>query len=144
MFKNSLKFLIIHWKTLVPGSLLKKRLWQRCFPVNFEKILRTPFSQNTFGWLLLNRAQRPRNFHYGKSSNNRPPSFKRLPPINAPRKISLWTPPSFKRPSLPRGVFIRKMKTYLCKPTLCVGSRYQLDIIIYRRKSCHFLWKSRT
>ena len=29
------------------------RLWHRCFPVNFEKFLRTPFSQNTSGRLLL-------------------------------------------------------------------------------------------
>ena len=27
---------------------LKKRLWHRCFPVNFVKFLRTPFLQNTF------------------------------------------------------------------------------------------------
>ena len=33
--------------------LLRKRLWHRCFPVNFVKVLRTPFSQNTSGWLLL-------------------------------------------------------------------------------------------
>ena len=28
---------------LRPVTLLKKRLWQRCFPVNFAKFLRTPF-----------------------------------------------------------------------------------------------------
>ena len=28
---------------LRPATLLKKRLWHRCFPVNFEKLLRTPF-----------------------------------------------------------------------------------------------------
>ena len=28
---------------LSPATLLKKRLWQRCFPVNFEKFLRTSF-----------------------------------------------------------------------------------------------------
>ena len=33
--------------------LLKKRLWHRCFPVNFAKFLRTPFLQNTSGRLLL-------------------------------------------------------------------------------------------
>ena len=36
-----------------PATLLKKRLWHRCFPVNFAKILRTPFLQNTSGRLLL-------------------------------------------------------------------------------------------
>ena len=34
---------------LRPAALLKKRLWQRCFPVNFAKFLRTPFLQNTSG-----------------------------------------------------------------------------------------------
>ena len=29
------------------ATLLKKRLWHRCFPVNFVKFLRTPFLQNT-------------------------------------------------------------------------------------------------
>ena len=36
-----------------PATLLKKRLWRRCFPVNFVKFLRTPFLQNTSGRLLL-------------------------------------------------------------------------------------------
>ena len=30
-----------------------KRLWHRCFPVNFVKFVRTPFLQNTSGRLLL-------------------------------------------------------------------------------------------
>ena len=29
-------------------TLLKKRLWRRCFPVNFANFLRTLFLQNTF------------------------------------------------------------------------------------------------
>ena len=36
-----------------PAFLSKKRLLQRCFPVNFAKFLRIPFLQNTSGWLLL-------------------------------------------------------------------------------------------
>ena len=40
---------------LRPATLLKKRLWHRCFPVNFAKFLRTPFLQNTSGRLLLNK-----------------------------------------------------------------------------------------
>ena len=39
---------------LRPATLLKKRLWHRCFPVNFAKLLKTPFLQNTSGRLLLN------------------------------------------------------------------------------------------
>ena len=31
-----------------PATLLKKRLWHRCFPVKFAKFLRTPFLQNTY------------------------------------------------------------------------------------------------
>ena len=36
-----------------PATVLKKRPWHRCFPVNFAKYLRTPVLQNTFMWLLL-------------------------------------------------------------------------------------------
>ena len=38
---------------LRPATLLKKRLWHRCFPVNFEKFLRIPFLKNTSGRLFL-------------------------------------------------------------------------------------------
>ena len=34
-------------------NFIKKRPWHRCFPVNFAKFLRTAFSQDTCGWLLL-------------------------------------------------------------------------------------------
>ena len=53
----SLKFRKTHRKTLVPESqpatLLKKRLWDRCFPVNFARFLRTPFLTEHLWWLLL-------------------------------------------------------------------------------------------
>ena len=35
------------------ATLLNKILWHRYFPVNFAKLLRTSFSQSTFGRLLL-------------------------------------------------------------------------------------------
>ena len=35
------------------ATLLKKRLWYKCFPVNLAKFLRTCFLQNTSGRLLL-------------------------------------------------------------------------------------------
>ena len=38
---------------LSSAILLKKRLWHRCFPVNFAKFLRIPFLQNTSRRLLL-------------------------------------------------------------------------------------------
>ena len=39
--------------TLRPAVLLKRRLWHRRFPVNFVKLLKTPFIQETSGRLLL-------------------------------------------------------------------------------------------
>ena len=39
-----------------PSTLVKNRLWCMCFPVNFEKFIRTPFLQSTSGRLLLNVA----------------------------------------------------------------------------------------
>ena len=39
--------------TFARVSLLKKRLWHTCLPVNFAKFLRTPFLQNFSGRLLL-------------------------------------------------------------------------------------------
>ena len=36
-----------------PATLLKKSLWHRYFPVNFAKILRTPFLKKHLRWLLL-------------------------------------------------------------------------------------------
>ena len=34
-------------------TLLKKKLWHRCFPMNFVKFLRTPFFIEHLWWLLL-------------------------------------------------------------------------------------------
>ena len=36
-----------------PANLFKKRLWHRCFPVNFAKFLRTAFLPEHLRWLLL-------------------------------------------------------------------------------------------
>ena len=38
---------------LKPGTLLKKRLWHRCFLVTFVKFLRTPIFTEHLQWLLL-------------------------------------------------------------------------------------------
>ena len=38
---------------LRPANLLRKRLWHRCFPVNFAKFLRTPLLTENLLWLLL-------------------------------------------------------------------------------------------
>ena len=47
VLKNFTKF------TGRPVTLLKTGLWHRCFPKNFANFLKTPFLQNTSGWLLL-------------------------------------------------------------------------------------------
>ena len=44
-------------KSLRPTTLLKKRHWHRCFPVNFSKFLRTPFFIEHLRWLLLKLAR---------------------------------------------------------------------------------------
>ena len=44
-----------------PTNLLKKEILAQVFPVNFAKLLRTPFLQNTFGGLLLKIKNR--RFH---------------------------------------------------------------------------------
>ena len=36
-----------------PATLLKKRLWHRCFPVNFVKFIRASFFTEHLWWLLL-------------------------------------------------------------------------------------------
>ena len=38
---------------LRPATLLKKRLWHRCFLANFAKFLRAPFLTEHLWWLLL-------------------------------------------------------------------------------------------
>ena len=38
---------------LRPATLSKKRLWHRCFPVNFVEFLRTSFFTEHLWWLLL-------------------------------------------------------------------------------------------
>ena len=38
---------------LTPATLLKKRLWHRCLPVNIAAFLRTPFFTEHLRWMLL-------------------------------------------------------------------------------------------
>ena len=38
---------------MLESTLLKKRPWHRCFPVNFAKFPRTPFFTEHLRWLLL-------------------------------------------------------------------------------------------
>ena len=43
--------------SLRPATLLKKKLWHKCFPMNFVKFLRTPFYKEHLWWLLLLRVR---------------------------------------------------------------------------------------
>ena len=38
---------------LRPATLLKKRLWHKCFSVNFVKFLRTPFLTEHIWWFIF-------------------------------------------------------------------------------------------
>ena len=40
---------------LRPATLLKKRVWHRCFPVNFTKFLGTPIFIENLWWLFLKK-----------------------------------------------------------------------------------------
>ena len=42
---------------LRPATLLKKRIWHRCFPANFAKFLKTPILIEHLRWLLLKWAE---------------------------------------------------------------------------------------
>ena len=58
VFRNFAKFIRKHlcqslFLGMRPATLLKKRLWNRCFPVNFAKFLRTSFLKENVRWLLL-------------------------------------------------------------------------------------------
>ena len=46
------------------ATLLEKRLWQRCFPVNFAKFLGTPSFTEHLWWLLLSQCNDGTNERY--------------------------------------------------------------------------------
>ena len=54
---------------LRPATLLKKRLWHKCLPVNFVKFLRTAFLTEHLWWLLL--SSQIRNAHVLCSSSKK-------------------------------------------------------------------------
>ena len=63
---------------LRPATLLKKRLWHRCVPVNFAKFLRTPFFTEHLRWLLL-KAYQLITHHNIFLSKHKPKIHGRLP-----------------------------------------------------------------
>ena len=55
--------LLLKYKYTLKYTLLKQRLWHRCFPVDLAKFLRTPFLKNTSGdcfWISIDNARRLR------------------------------------------------------------------------------------
>ena len=58
---------------LCPATLLKKKHWRKCFPVNFAKFLRKLFFIEHFWWLLLNG-----DIKYKKSERDQIKSNKKL------------------------------------------------------------------
>ena len=54
---------------LTPATLLKKRLWYKCFPVNFVKFSWALLSQNTSGRLLLS-LRHFWSYYYGNQSKS--------------------------------------------------------------------------
>ena len=64
--QNFLRFLIFF---KVSAKILKKRLWHRCFPVNFAKFLRTLFLRNTSRRLLLDMGIQLYNKKYHQKLN---------------------------------------------------------------------------
>ena len=52
-FKGKLLYQSLFSNKVAAATLLKKKLWHRCFPVNFPTFLTTPFLQNISGRLLL-------------------------------------------------------------------------------------------
>ena len=63
---------------LRPATLFKKRIWQRCFPVNFAKILRTPFSPGDCFYLISIKLKKKKKFK--KSGDSYPDKVYPLSP----------------------------------------------------------------
>ena len=75
-------------KTPQPATLLKKKLWYRCFPVNFAKFLRTPFLTEHLRCLLLPVAKQLSGLNPLSLSNNKNYRLSRVFPFNK-RKIAV-------------------------------------------------------
>ena len=49
---------------LTPATLLKKRLWHKCFPVNFAKFIRIPFLTQHLGLWLSKYSKTNRKLYF--------------------------------------------------------------------------------
>ena len=67
---------------LRPATLLKKRLWHRCFLMSVVKFLRAPFLQNTSGQLVLRLiCSPPKHLADNQPGSNSFSSDQQLPKI---------------------------------------------------------------
>ena len=58
-----ISFLInLQERDLKPTTLLRKRVWHRCYPVNFAKFLRTSFLTEHLCWMIIIRVIQ--NFYF--------------------------------------------------------------------------------
>ena len=67
---------------LTPATLLKKRLWHGCFPVNFVKFIRTPFYTEHLWWLLLILQESKNHADYYSLVLNLTVSLLNVSPLN--------------------------------------------------------------
>ena len=87
-------------------NFIKKRLWHRCFPVNFMKFLRKPFFTEHLWWLplplVINKNEILCEWHTRLKSKIKSPDF-------VPHMVNLI---SYYKPGL-----LKKMKTHKSKHT---------------------------
>ena len=88
-----------------PATLLKKGLCHRCFPVNFEKFLKTPFFTEHLQWLLLIALTA-----VGSWQNHRPENLSFLSCIYSPQKPQVLAHRSGSR-SVLQSIFTLYFKT---------------------------------
>ena len=88
-----------------PATLLKKGLCHRCFPVNFEKFLKTPFFTEHLQWLLLIALTA-----VGSWQNHRPEDLSFLSCIYSPQKPQVLAHRSGSR-SVLQSIFTLYFKT---------------------------------
>ena len=127
-------------RTSSPGlrtaTLLKKRLWYRCFPVNFEKFLRTPFFTEGLPWLLLYEIITINHFCvYRKNTRKHNQHFKLLFFKN---KFTLW--------HIRLNIYIWKINFTSHKQYLLVLSSREMQRIRLTQtkvyyKLVHYVWK---
>ena len=87
IFKNNFTIFPIYRSSLGlrPATLLKKKLWHRCFPVNFVKFSRTPFLIEHLRWLLYIQIAQINTLINSAKEDLR--NFSKLLPLKAAQEI---------------------------------------------------------